>query len=368
MARSLAVTYGNKVIYHIQFTDSFANLSGELKKIGSSPERKICIVTDSNVGPLYAEAVANALKSEYPHLLIHTFEAGEEHKNLDTVNRLYETLIRNHFDRKDLLIALGGGVVGDLTGFTAATYLRGIDFIQVPTTLLSQVDSSIGGKTGVDFMQYKNMVGAFYQPKLVYMNLSTLSTLPRQQLVSGMGEVLKHGLIKDRAFFFWIKEHEAELQNLQMEALEEMIFRSCNIKREVVERDPREKGERALLNFGHTIGHAIETLSDFNLFHGECVGLGMVAASYLSMQLGNISSEEFRMVKETLVRFHLPTEVSGYDPAAVLAATKSDKKMEGSRVKFILLKEIGDAYIDRNLSEEQILDAISCVCRQPQET
>lgn len=363
MAKSIAVTDGTKVIYHIELNDSFAKLSEELKKLGYSPERKICIVTDSNVAPLYAEEVSGILKADYPNLFLHSFPAGEQNKNVTTVNGLYETLIRNHFDRQDLLVALGGGVVGDLTGFTAATYLRGIDFIQVPTTLLSQVDSSIGGKTGVDFMQYKNMVGAFYQPKLVYMNLGTLTSLPEKQIVSGMGEIIKHGLIKDSSYFYWIKEHEAEIRNLQPEALEEMIFRSCNIKREVVEHDPKEKGERALLNFGHTIGHAIEKLSDFKLYHGECVGLGMVAASYLSMKMGNISEETFGAIRDTLHDFGFATEVTGFVPEAVLAASKSDKKMVGNKVKFILLKEIGDAYIYRDLSDEQILEAIAVVCK-----
>lgn len=364
MANSIAVTNGTEVIYHIKLTDSFADLSEELKKLGYSPERKICIVTDSNVAPLYAEEVSGLLKADYPNIFLHTFAAGEQNKNVATVNELYETLIRSHFDRQDLLVALGGGVVGDLTGFAAATYLRGIDFIQVPTTLLSQVDSSIGGKTGVDFMQYKNMVGAFYQPKLVYMNLDTLSSLPEKQLVSGMGEILKHGLIKDGSYFYWIKEYEAEIRNLQTEALEEMIFRSCNIKREVVERDPKEKGERALLNFGHTIGHAIEKLSDFKLYHGECVGLGMVAASYLSMKMGSISEEDFTVIIDTLHEFGFATEVTGFAPNAVLAATKSDKKMVGNKVKFILLKEIGNAYIYRDLSDEQILEAIAFVCKK----
>jgi len=363
MAKSIAVTDGTDVIYHIELNDSFAALSGELKKLGYTPERKICIVTDSNVVPLYMQPFYKILKEDFPNLFIYTFAAGEQNKNVSTVNQLYKILIRNHFDRQDLLVALGGGVVGDLTGYAAATYLRGIDFIQVPTTLLSQVDSSIGGKTGVDFMQYKNMVGAFYQPKLVYMNLNTLATLPEKQIVSGMGEILKHGLIKDSSYFYWIKEHKAEIRDLQPEALEEMIFRSCNIKREVVERDPKEKGERALLNFGHTIGHAIEKLSEFKLYHGECVGLGMVAASYLSMKMGNISEETFTVIRDTLHDFGFATEVTGFVPEEVLAATKSDKKMVGNKVKFILLKEIGNAYIYRDLSDEQILEAISFVCK-----
>lgn len=186
------------------------------------------------------------------------FEAGESQKNLDTVKMIYEKLILAKFDRKDLLVALGGGVTGDITGFTAATYLRGIDFVQIPTSLLAQVDSSIGGKTGVDFDSYKNMVGAFHMPKLVYINVSTLTTLSDEQFISGMGEIIKHGLIKDSAYFDWLIENHDRILARDKDVLMEMIRVSCNIKRVVVENDPTEKGDRALLNFGHTLGHAIE--------------------------------------------------------------------------------------------------------------
>jgi 3-dehydroquinate synthase len=363
MAKSIAVSANGQLSYHIELTDSFTKLPDYLKNLGYHAEQKICIVTDSNVAPLYANEVKEILLSDFPNVFLHVFEAGEANKNLKTVEKLYEDLIVQHFDRNDFLIALGGGVVGDLTGFTAATYLRGIDFIQVPTTLLSQVDSSIGGKTGVDFLQYKNMVGAFYQPKLVYMNLSVLHTLPKKQIVSGMGELLKHGLIKDAAYFDWMKNNQPKIDALDMETMEELIYRSCNIKREVVERDPTEKGERALLNFGHTIGHAIEKLSDFSLYHGECVGLGIVAASYLSVKLGNITEQEFTEIIKTLHAYGFQTQVTGLDAAEVLAATKSDKKMVGSKVKFILLESIGHAYIYRELTDEQILDGIRYVCK-----
>lgn len=363
MARSIPVTTNGQLSYHIELTDSFARLPELLTGLGYGKERKLCIVTDSNVAPLYARDVTAALQTTYPNVFLHVFEAGEANKNLATVEGLYEYLIQNHFDRSDVLVALGGGVVGDLTGFTAATYLRGVDFIQVPTTLLSQVDSSIGGKTGVDFLQYKNMVGAFYQPKLVYMNLSVLHSLPQKQLVSGMGELLKHGLIKDAAYFNWMQENQAQILALDFDTMEQMIARSCNIKREVVERDPTEKGERALLNFGHTIGHAIEKLSDFSLYHGECVGLGIIAASYLSMKQGNISEQELAFITETLQSFGFRTEITGCQPEAVLAATKSDKKMLGSKVKFILLEAIGKAYIYCDLTDAQILEGIRYVCK-----
>lgn len=361
MSRVLPVNYNGAFCYNILITNEFDGLAKQVKNLGYSSEKKLCIVTDSNVALLYAEAVKEELGKEFSNVFLYTVPAGEEHKNVETINGIYEFLIQNRFDRQDVLVALGGGVVGDMVGFTAATYLRGIDFIQVPTTLLSQTDSSIGGKTGVDFMQYKNMVGAFYMPKLVYMNLSVLESLPREQLVSGFGEILKHGLIKDIAYFEWLQTHYDEIWMLKYDVLEEMIYVSCDIKRGVVERDPKEKGERALLNFGHTIGHAIEKLSNFELSHGTCVGLGVVAASYLSKIQGNITEEELSMIEQTLAHFGLKTRVEGFDAKEILAATKSDKKMVGSQVKFVLLQTPGDAYIYRELTDEQILNGISYV-------
>lgn len=363
MSRSISVKSEGHVIYTIELMQDFSRLVSCLTALGYQKEQRICIVTDSNVEPLYAKEVQTLLKEAFDTVIVHTFPAGEANKNLETVYGLYETLIDAHFDRRDLLVALGGGVVGDLCGFTAATYLRGIDFIQVPTTLLSQVDSSIGGKTGVDFQQYKNMVGAFYQPKLVYMNLSVLKSLPQKQLVSGMGEIIKHGLIKDAAFYEWLNAHHDDILSLCPEIVEEMVARSCDIKREVVEIDPTEKGDRALLNFGHTIGHAIEKLCDFSLYHGECVGLGMIAAAYLSWQLGNITEEEFNGIRDCLKHFGFQIEVNGIAPEAVLAASKSDKKMVGKQVKFILLSSIGTSYIYRELTDAQILEAIAYVCK-----
>lgn len=362
MAKSIPVTASGEHIYTIELTHDFSALSIYLNALGYMKEQRICIVTDSNVGPLYAEEVKKALATNFDSVFVYTFEAGENNKNLETVNGLYEYLILHHFDRRDILIALGGGVVGDLTGFTAATYLRGIDFIQVPTTLLSQVDSSIGGKTGVDFMQYKNMVGAFYQPKLVYMNLSTLKTLPERQIVSGMGEIIKHGLLRDASYYQWLNDNHDAILALNPDTMEEMIYRSCEIKREVVEKDPTEKGDRALLNLGHTIGHAIEKLCGFTLCHGECVGLGLLSAAYLSVKLGNITENELQDIKNCLISFGFKTDIDGLNPADVLCATKSDKKMVGNQVNFILLEHVGKAYIYRDLTDEQILAGIKHVC------
>ncbi len=275
MSKLIPVSYETKPCYDILLEQNFQMLLPTLQKIGYASSQKVCIVTDSNIASLYLEELTAILQTYFGSVISFSFPAGEENKTLFTVQNLYQTLIEEHFERRDILLAFGGGVTGDLTGFAAATYLRGIDFIQIPTSLLSQVDSSIGGKTGVDFSQYKNMVGAFYQPKLVYMNLSLLATLPKEQFVSGMGEIIKHGLIRSKGYFDWISKHTEQIVRLEPNVIEELIYESCLIKRGVVERDPKENGERALLNFGHTVGHAIEKLSDFRLSHGQCVGLGM---------------------------------------------------------------------------------------------
>ena len=360
MSHIIPVTYEEKPCYEIHLEQSFDMLPGLLRTLGYGQERKLCIVTDTNVAPLYVSSLQELLEQYFSLCTVHVIPAGEDHKNTDTVGTVYEHLIQKGFDRKDLLLALGGGVVGDLTGFAAATYLRGIDFVQLPTTLLAQVDSSIGGKTGVDFLQYKNMVGAFYMPKLVYMNLSTLLSLPKRQYLSGMGEILKHGQIKDGTYFAEVSDHAEAILNQQLDVLQEIIYGSCIIKRNVVERDPKEQGERALLNFGHTIGHAVEKLSGFSLLHGECVALGMVGAAWLSWQYGSYQEEDYRYLREVLKRFQLPVmlEDAAFSPEEVLAATKLDKKMDSGRVKFVLLEKPGEAYLTRELSDEQILEGI----------
>ena len=286
------------------------------------------------------------------------FPQGEENKTLDTVRTLYRFLIEEGFDRKDMLLALGGGVVGDLAGYAAATYLRGIDFVQIPTTLLSQCDSSIGGKTGVDFDGYKNMVGAFKMPKLVYMNLSVLQTLDDRQFFSGFAEVMKHGLIRDAVFYEWLIDKMYEICERDLDTLEEMVMRSCAVKKLVVEKDPTEQGDRALLNLGHTIGHAIEKAKNFELYHGECVALGTVAAAYISWKRGMLSMEEYYEIRDMFVPFYLPITVEGIDPQEILRLTKSDKKMSAGKIRFVLLKKIGKAVIDHTVTDEEILEAV----------
>ncbi len=352
------VSKDKKFCYPIIFEENFDKLS-EVWKEFELTTGKVCIVTDSNVEPLYAQQVKAELEKVCSACFIYAFPAGESSKNLETVQKLYEFLIENHIERKDMLVALGGGVVGDLTGFAAATYLRGIPFVQIPTTLLSQVDSSIGGKTGVDFAQYKNMVGAFYMPKLVYMNLSTLLSLPERQFYAGMGEVLKSALIKDGSFYGWIINNLYEVYEKEPEVLRLMVYNCCNIKRLVVEKDWGETGDRALLNFGHTIGHAIEKAKGFELLHGECIALGMVAASFIAYKRQLLSFDEYYEIRDMFVPFNLPITIEDIDPQEILRLTKSDKKMEAGKIKFILLKKIGKAYIDTTVTDEELLMGIN---------
>ncbi|MCM1125060.1 MAG: 3-dehydroquinate synthase [Lachnospiraceae bacterium] len=358
MSSRINILYEKKPCYDIVFSTSFEELEAELQAL-SIENRKVCIVTDSHVKSLYGDELMTLLEGKCRKNVIFTFPAGEENKTLDTVKSIYTFLIEEKFDRKDLLIALGGGVAGDITGYTAATYLRGIDFVQIPTTLLAQADSSIGGKTGVDFDGYKNMVGAFYMPKLVYMNAATLKTLEDRQFYSGFAEVMKYGLIKDGSFYEWLIDKMYEICDRDLDTLLEMIQRSCMIKKLVVEKDPKEKGDRALLNFGHTIGHAIEKYKNFSLTHGECVALGAVAAAFISWKHEWLSMEEYYEIRDMFVPFYLPISIEDIDPEEILRLTKSDKKMEDGNLKFILLKKVGKAVIDRNVTDQDILNALS---------
>lgn len=366
MNKLLVVNKGNaETEYDISLNEDFNGLPEYISNKLGKKYAKICIVSDSKVANIYLEQVKNALNELDVTIFTHVFEHGESSKNCDTLNKLYEDLIKFRLDRNDLLVALGGGVVGDLTGFCAATYLRGIDYIQVPTTLLSQVDSSIGGKTAIDFMKYKNMVGAFYMPRLVYINVNTLKTLDSKQFSSGMGEVIKHGLIQDKDYYNYICHNKAKIKENASNCLIELIYGSCAIKSGVVEQDPKEKGIRAYLNFGHTIGHAIEKLSNYKLFHGECVAVGMMSALYISNKLGYVSKEEIEDVSNLLEYFELKTSVSkaDFDKNAILDATKSDKKMDNNRIKFVILKEIGRAEINRDITDEMLLEAIDYILK-----
>lgn len=357
MSTVLNVNYDKKPCYDIIINDSFEGLLEKVEELGFKG-RKIAIITDTNVKPLYSNEILNILSPLSDKIVVQAIPAGEENKNLSEIEKIYEVLIENHFDRHDLIVALGGGVVGDMAGFTAATYLRGISFIQIPTTLLAQTDSSIGGKTGVDFNGYKNMVGAFHMPKLVYINTSTLKSLDGRQFAAGFAEVMKHGLIKDSNFYTWLLDNIYEINDQEPEVLIEMIQKSCEIKKAVVEKDPTEKADRVLLNFGHTLGHAIEKAKNFELLHGECVALGCIAAAFISWKKEMISMEEYYEIRDMFVPFNLPISIEDIDAKEVVKLAKSDKKADSDKIRFILLKSIGKAVVNTDVSDEEMINAL----------
>ena len=357
MPSVITINMNKKPIYDIKIENDFSALPSAVKELGFEGKRA-AIVSDSNVAPLYAGELKSLLEGICSEVFVCTFEAGEKSKNMDTVTELLRQFVAHKMNRHDLVIALGGGVVGDVAGFCAAIYMRGIDVIQVPTSLLAQVDSSVGGKTGVDLDAYKNMVGAFKMPRLVYINTSTLKTLDARQYYSGMGEVMKYGLIMDASFYEWIISKMYEIHDRDADTIEEMVAHCCACKQRIVERDPHEEGDRALLNFGHTIGHAIEKAKNFELMHGECVALGSVAAAYISYKRGKLSMEEYYEIRDMFVPFKLPISIDNIDAEAIAALTRSDKKAMDSGVKFILLKRVGKAYIDTGVTIDEILEGI----------
>ncbi len=358
LTKRIPINYNGEHCYDILLEQSYAALPAAIKSL-SMEGKRFCIVSDSNVAKHYLDQVTSLLSKEGFCIHSFVFPAGEENKTLDVIEDLYEFLILKQFDRSDVLIALGGGVTGDMTGYAAATYLRGIRFIQLPTSLLSMVDSSIGGKTGVDFRGYKNMVGAFHQPALVYVNLSALKTLDARQIASGMGEIIKHGLIKDNNYYQMLSDHIHEMLSLDNAAVTDIVYRSELIKKQVVEADPKEKGERAFLNFGHTIGHAIEKSLNFSLLHGECVALGMAAASYISHLRGNLSKADIDSIEAVIAAYGLPVRFKDLDNGEIIANCAHDKKKDGAVIRFILLKSIGECYIATDVSKEEINTAIN---------
>ena len=352
--------------YEIFWRDSFSDLGNALCRIPDLHPGKICIVTDSHVADLYLEEVRHALDSLSAAVCDWVFPAGEESKTLGTVTALYEYLISRHFDRHDLLIALGGGVTGDLTGFAAATYLRGIDFVQIPTTLLAQVDSSIGGKTGVDMAMYKNMVGAFHQPRLVYMNTKVLWTLSGEQFSSGMGEVIKTALLGDACLYRILQTETEKILERDPELMAGVIRACCGVKADIVAQDPTEKGVRALLNLGHTLGHAIEKCKNYELPHGHCVGLGLLAAVRLSADRNLTDEVLYQQIRDLLQTYALPVSVEGVSAQELLLASKSDKKMADGQIRFILLRGVGQAFVDKTVSDAELLRAADSVICRPQ--
>jgi 3-dehydroquinate synthase len=312
------------------------------------PARRVAVVTNDIVGPLYLPRLqATWAAAGATPLLEIVLPDGERHKTLPTVSRILDTLVANRFARDDLVVALGGGVVGDMAGFAAACYQRGIGFVQMPTTLLAQVDSSVGGKTGVNHPGGKNLIGAFHQPKAVIADTATLATLPPRELRAGLAEVVKHALICDAAFFSWLEANADALLALDPVVLAHAVHRCCTIKAGVVSRDERETGERALLNLGHTFGHAIEQVTGFGPWlHGEAVGVGLAMAAGMSQRAGWLPAADAARLDALLARLGLRTEARGaVTPQAARAAMQLDKKVQGGRVRLVLLKGIGQAFV-----------------------
>ncbi|MBI3223078.1 MAG: 3-dehydroquinate synthase [Nitrosomonadales bacterium] len=306
------------------------------------PRKRVAIVSNTTVAPLYLEKLQYTLQSMGVDSVSIILPDGEAYKTADTLNLIYDGLLTNRCERSTPLIALGGGVVGDMTGYAAATYLRGVPFIQIPTTLLAQVDSSVGGKTGINHPLGKNMIGAFYQPQLVLADTDTLNTLPDNELAAGLAEVIKYGLIRDLPFLEWLELNIEKLLARDTAALQYAIARSCQNKAEVVAADERESGERALLNLGHTFGHAIESGMGYGSWlHGEAVAAGTVMAADLSQRLGWISAQDVARIRRLFESAGLPVVSPDLGTDKYLDLMGLDKKVEGGKIRFVLLKEIG---------------------------
>ncbi len=313
------------------------------------PGKRVAIVSNDIVAPLYLERVTRALEAHDLAPFSIVIPDGEDHKSWHTLNRIYDALLAARCGRDTTVFALGGGVVGDVAGLAAATYQRGVPLVQMPTTLLAQVDSSVGGKTAINHPLGKNMIGAFHQPLAVIADTDTLATLPDRELKAGLAEVIKHGLIRDHEFFIWLEGSIDRLLARDPEALAHAVRRSVEIKAEIVARDERETGERALLNFGHTFGHAVEAGLGYGVWlHGEAVGAGMVMAADLSRRLGRLTAEEAGRVKSLVGRAGLPTAAPDFGTKRYLDLMSLDKKVKSDRMRFILLAAIGDAYIDES--------------------
>ncbi len=321
--------------------------------------RRVVVVTNDTVAPLYLDRMVAHLNRLAPVSVI--LPDGEQYKTLADLNRIFDVLLGHRCDRSTTLVALGGGVVGDMTGFAAAIYQRGVPFIQVPTTLLAQVDSSVGGKTGVNHPLGKNMIGAFHQPSCVVIDIDTLNTLPDNELSAGLAEVIKYGLIRDPQFLEWLEDNVDRLLAREPAALGYAIERSCRSKAAVVAADERERGQRALLNLGHTFGHAIETGMGYGSWlNGEAVAVGMVVAADLSCRLGWLSAEAAARVRTLLQRAHLPTQVpAALNADRMLELMSVDKKVQDGHLRLVLLREIGEAVISSDVPREEIVETLN---------
>jgi 3-dehydroquinate synthase len=322
--------------------------------------KHVAIVTNTTVAPLYLDKLSQTLQTAGVSVIPIILPDGEAYKNTETLNKIYDALLQNRCERSTTLIALGGGVIGDLTGYAAATYLRGVPFIQIPTTLLSQVDSSVGGKTGINHPLGKNMIGAFYQPQLVLADIDTLKTLPAREFSAGMAEVIKYGLIRDAEFFDWLEAHIEPLMALDEGAISEAIYRSCQNKADVVARDEHETGERALLNLGHTFGHAIENAMGYGVWlHGEAVAAGTMMAADLSQRMGWLTADEVARIHALLTKARLPLDAPKLGADKYLELMQMDKKVADGKIRLVLQQGIGKSVITSDYDADKLRITLS---------
>ncbi len=318
------------------------------------------LVTDSKVNAVYGNETTRLMEESGRAVHLIEVPEGERTKTLKWAEIIYDRLVSLRADRSTLLLALGGGMVGDLTGFVAATFMRGVPYIQIPTSLLAQVDSSVGGKTAVNHPKGKNIIGAFYQPRAVFIDTAALGTLPEREFVSGMAEVVKYGAIRDRGFFYYLKNNLEAIKGLEQGVMTHIIKTSCAIKAEVVSRDEREAGLRAILNFGHTVGHAVESLLGYGkLKHGECVSIGMACAGRISVELGLCPQEEAAELVSLLEATGLPVKLPELDPRDILAAMSLDKKVRQGKMRLVLMEGLGKVVIKEGVDNELLLRCLS---------
>ncbi len=354
--KKVRVRLGNNS-YDIHIGPGLLTQTGaKLKENGFSD--KLVIITDPTVKSLYGSTLKQGLTSNGFKVIILEVPEGEEQKSLETAGRLYHELTDFYAERTTPILALGGGVIGDLAGFVAATYLRGVPLIQIPTTLLAQGDSSIGGKVAVNHGLLKNKIGAFYQPRLTISDISTLKTLSPRELSDGLAEIIKHGVILDGEFFSYLEENLDKIKSLDDRVLETIVFRSAKIKAEVVEKDELDLGLRNILNYGHTIGHAIEWVSELKVWHGEAVAIGMLVAARISNKLGILDKNEVIRLKNLVTRAGLPTEIPSLQLERLIQAMKHDKKILQGKLRFVLPKSIGEVFITEEVSSSLIEQAL----------
>jgi 3-dehydroquinate synthase len=354
--KTIHVSLGERS-YPIQIASGLIGNVGPLMRENAST-KDVFIVTDQNVEPLYGQKVFRSLASSGFRVECHVVPAGEESKSIETASVLYTHLLRFQLKRDGWIVALGGGVVGDLAGFAAATYLRGVPFVQIPTTLLSQVDSSVGGKVGINHPMGKNVIGCFYQPQFVIIDPDALNTLDRRERWSGLAEVVKYGLIADEALFNLLETNISDMANpIATKSLEDVLFRCCQIKADVVQKDETENGLRRILNFGHTLGHAVEVLGDFHLFrHGEAVVAGMLWASWLSRQKGYLSEDKCSRIRSLLKLFPAPSRLVLIQASRLEEKVRLDKKQSADGIHLVLLKDIGQTIVEKTVLESWMIE------------